>query len=79
MIEVREALRAVLLANNGVPAGARRGRDARTESPSGAPLEARFDLGGTIGVTGPRPRLDGALGRLLAVSCSPSPTGRGAG
>ncbi len=66
VVEVREALRALLLANNGVPlpTGAVETLNAVAID---APLEARFDAGGTIGVTGRDGGVDGALGQLLAV------------
>jgi predicted RNA-binding Zn ribbon-like protein len=66
VVELREALRALLLANNGVPieAGA-----LRTLNDLGArsPLTASFDGSGTIAVTGRDDGIDGALGRLLAI------------
>ena len=66
VVELREAFRALLLANNGVPleAGA---VDVLNQFAERAPLEARFDRAGTIGVAGRRGGLDGALGQLLAV------------
>ncbi len=66
VVELREALRCLLLANNGVPLepGA---VDVLNGFAGGAPLEARFDPTGTIGVTGHRGGFDGALGQLLAV------------
>jgi predicted RNA-binding Zn ribbon-like protein len=66
VVEVREALRALLLANNGVPLepDAVEVLNAVSER---APLEARFDPSGAIGVTGRSGGLDGALGQLLAV------------
>jgi predicted RNA-binding Zn ribbon-like protein len=66
VVEVRESLRAMLLANNGVPL-APDVIDTLNAVASGAPLEARFDPEGTIGVTGRGRGVDGALGRLLAV------------
>jgi predicted RNA-binding Zn ribbon-like protein len=66
VVEVREALRALLLANNGVPLD----EDAvaiLNEVGSRSPLEARFGGEGTITVTGRDGGIDGALGQLLAV------------
>jgi predicted RNA-binding Zn ribbon-like protein len=66
VVAVREALRALLLANNGVPLepDAVEVLNAVSER---APLEARFDPAGRVGVTGRRGGIDGALGQLLAV------------
>jgi predicted RNA-binding Zn ribbon-like protein len=66
VVELREALRQLLLANNGVPLepGA---VDVLNGFAGRAPLEARFDATGTIGVTGHSGGIDGALGQLLAV------------
>jgi predicted RNA-binding Zn ribbon-like protein len=65
-IELREALRALLLANNGEPldAGA---VDVLNTVAQRSPLEARFDPTGAIGVTGRDGGVDGALGQLMAV------------
>jgi predicted RNA-binding Zn ribbon-like protein len=66
VIEVREAIRALLLANNGVPLddGA---VAVLNEVASQSPLEARFGGEGTITVTGRDGGIAGALGQLLAV------------
>jgi predicted RNA-binding Zn ribbon-like protein len=66
VVELREALRALLLANNGVPLESD-AVDVLNGFAGRAPLEARFDPTGTIGVTGHRGGIDGALGQLLAV------------
>jgi predicted RNA-binding Zn ribbon-like protein len=66
VVEVREALRAMLLANNGVPL-ASDAVETLNAVAAGAPLEARFDAEGTIGVTGRDGGVGGALGQLLAV------------
>ena len=66
VVEVREALRALLLANNGEPLddGA---VEVLNDVASRSPLEARFGAEGTISVTGRDGGVDGALGQLLAV------------
>jgi predicted RNA-binding Zn ribbon-like protein len=66
VVKVREALRALLLANNGEPlaAGA---VDVLNDVAGRSPLEARFGAGGTITVTGRAEGVDGALGQLLAI------------
>lgn len=66
VVEFREALRALLLANNGVPLE-RDAVDVLNSVAERSPLEASFDLSGTIGVTGRSGGLDGALGRVMAV------------
>ncbi len=66
VVELREALRALLLANNGVPLEPD-AVEVLNRFAERAPLAARFDAGGTIGVTGRSGGLDGALGQLLAV------------
>jgi predicted RNA-binding Zn ribbon-like protein len=66
VVDLREALRAALLANNGEPLT----EDAvatLNALAARSPLAARFDTSGTIGVTGERGGVDGAIGRLLAV------------
>ena len=66
VVELREALRALLLANNGVdlePAAV----ETLNSFAAAAPLEARFDPTGTIAVTGRDGGVEGALGQLLAV------------
>jgi predicted RNA-binding Zn ribbon-like protein len=65
-VDVREALRALLLANNGEPldpAAVAVLNDVAGRSP----LEAQFGAEGTITVTGRDDGIDGALGQLLAV------------
>jgi predicted RNA-binding Zn ribbon-like protein len=66
VVELREALRASLLANNGAPLepGA---VDVLNAVAKRCPLEARFDRTGTIGVTGREGGVDGALGYLISV------------
>ncbi len=66
VVELREALRALLLANNGVPLDSD-AVDVLNRFAERAPLAASFDAGGTIGVTARSGGLDGALGQLLAV------------
>jgi predicted RNA-binding Zn ribbon-like protein len=66
VVEVREALRALLLANNGEPldeAAVAVLNDVAARSP----LEAQFGTEGTITVTGRDEGVDGALGQLLAI------------
>jgi predicted RNA-binding Zn ribbon-like protein len=66
VIELREALRALLLANNGVPldSGA---VETLNSVAARSPLHARFDATGTIGVTGSSAGIDGALGQLISI------------
>jgi predicted RNA-binding Zn ribbon-like protein len=66
VVELREALRALLLANNGValPAGV---VDTLNDVAARAPLAARFDRSGTIAVSPHENGVDGALGALLAI------------
>jgi predicted RNA-binding Zn ribbon-like protein len=66
VVEVREALRAMLLANNGEPLD-ERAVAVLNDVAQQSPLEARFGEAGTITVTGRDGGLDGALGQLLAV------------
>jgi predicted RNA-binding Zn ribbon-like protein len=66
VIELREAIRALLLANNGVPLESE-AVDVLNAVAERTPLEARFDASGTIGVTGRSAGIDGALGQILAV------------
>jgi predicted RNA-binding Zn ribbon-like protein len=66
VIETREALRALLLGNNGVPLP-RAAVNALNAVAQHIPLTARFDRAGTIGVAGTTRGVDGALGRLLAI------------
>jgi predicted RNA-binding Zn ribbon-like protein len=66
VIEVREALRSLLLANNGEPID--EGAVAVLNRVAGrSPLEAQFGAEGTITVTGRDEGVDGALGQLLAI------------
>jgi predicted RNA-binding Zn ribbon-like protein len=66
VVAVREALRALLLANNGEPLDD--GAVAVLNDVAGrSPLEAQFGVEGTITVTGRDEGVDGALGQLLAV------------
>jgi predicted RNA-binding Zn ribbon-like protein len=66
VLELREALRALLLANNGVPLRAR-DIDTLNDVAARAPLAARFDRSGTIAVSQHDDGVDGALGALLAI------------
>jgi predicted RNA-binding Zn ribbon-like protein len=66
VIELREAIRALLLANNGEPLDPE-AVSTLNAAAERAPLAAHFDPAGTIGVTGRRGGLDGALGQLMAV------------
>jgi predicted RNA-binding Zn ribbon-like protein len=66
VVEVREALRALLLANNGAEL-APETVELLNDVARHAPLEAQFDGGGTIAVAGRRGGVEGALGQLLAV------------
>jgi predicted RNA-binding Zn ribbon-like protein len=66
VVAVREALRSLLLANNGEPldeAAVAVLNDVAARSP----LEAQFGNAGTITVTGRDGGVDGALGQLLAI------------
>jgi predicted RNA-binding Zn ribbon-like protein len=66
VVELRDALRALVMANNGKPVPAE--AVATLNAVSGhAPLAATFDTTGTIAVTGQRGGVDGALGELLAI------------
>jgi predicted RNA-binding Zn ribbon-like protein len=66
VVEVREALRALLLANNGEPLD--EGAVAvLNDVAARSPLEAQFGTEGTITVTGRDEGVDGALGQLLAI------------
>jgi predicted RNA-binding Zn ribbon-like protein len=66
-LEVREALRALLLANNGVEieAGALAPLERAARS---AQLGARFDPDGEARLLAHAPGVDGALGRLVAIA-----------
>jgi predicted RNA-binding Zn ribbon-like protein len=66
MVEMREALRALLLANNGEslePDAV----EVLNSVAGRSPLEARFDATGSVGVTGRDGGVDGALGHVMAV------------
>jgi predicted RNA-binding Zn ribbon-like protein len=65
VVEVREALRALLLANNGEPLESQ-AVDVLNDVAGRSPLEAQFGAAGTITVTGRDEGVDGALGQLLA-------------
>ena len=66
VVEAREALRALLLANNGEPLD--ESAVAVLNDVAGrSPLEAQFGTEGTIAVTGRAEGVDGALGQLLAI------------
>jgi len=64
---VREALRGLLLANNGVPLDPA-ALDAINEASANAELLARFDRSGAAALAPARGGLDGALARLLAIA-----------
>jgi predicted RNA-binding Zn ribbon-like protein len=66
VVELREALRQLLLANNGESLDPRAVEVLNAVSER-APLGARFDVSGEIGVTSQRGGVDGALGQLIAV------------
>jgi predicted RNA-binding Zn ribbon-like protein len=66
VVELREALRALLLANNGEPLDPD-AVEVLNAVAQRSPLEARFEPTGTIGVTGRDGGVDGALGQLIAV------------
>jgi predicted RNA-binding Zn ribbon-like protein len=66
VVAVREALRSLLLANNGEPLDDR-AVAVLNDAASRSPIEARFGGDGTISVTGRDGGVDGALGQLLAV------------
>lgn len=66
VLDVREALRSLLLANNGEPLDG--GAVTVLNDVAGrSPLEAQFGTEGTITVTARDEGVDGALGHLLAV------------
>jgi predicted RNA-binding Zn ribbon-like protein len=66
IVELREAMRALLLANNGEPL-APDAVDVLNAVAAVSPLEARFDATGSIEVSGRDGGIDGALGQLMAV------------
>jgi predicted RNA-binding Zn ribbon-like protein len=63
---VREALRQLLLANNGAPLDPAAVETLNAASRS-AELAVRFDSDGQAAIAPVRPGIDGALGRLLAI------------
>jgi predicted RNA-binding Zn ribbon-like protein len=65
--EAREALRSLLLANNGVPLDPA-ALDTINEASAHAELRARFDPSGSATLTPARTGFDGALARLLAIA-----------
>ncbi len=66
VVELREALRALLLANNGVPLDPHV-VEVLNSVAERSPLHASFDVTGTIGVTGRSAGVDGALGQLISI------------
>jgi predicted RNA-binding Zn ribbon-like protein len=66
VVDVREALRALLLANNGEPL-ADGAVAVLNDVAARSPLEAQFGAEGTITVTGRDEGVEGALGQLLAI------------
>jgi predicted RNA-binding Zn ribbon-like protein len=65
-LDVREALRALLLANNGVPVEAEALVPLERAARAGQ-LAARFSPGGGATLVAEAPGVDGALGRLVAL------------
>ncbi len=65
-LEVREALRALLLANNGVEIEAAALGPLERAARAGQ-LAARFSVGGDAELVAEAPGVDGALGRLVAL------------
>jgi predicted RNA-binding Zn ribbon-like protein len=65
-IELREALRALLLANNGSPPPAQAGK-ALDDAVGRARLRLRFELDGATRLEPEAGGIDGALGRLLVI------------
>ena len=65
-LDVREALRALLLANNGVPVAAEALAPLERASRAGH-LAAAFTSGGSGELVAEAPGVDGALGRLVAI------------
>jgi predicted RNA-binding Zn ribbon-like protein len=66
IVDLREAMRALLLANNGEPLSAD-AVNVLNAIASESPLEARFDTTGGIAVSGRDGGVDGALGHLMAI------------
>jgi predicted RNA-binding Zn ribbon-like protein len=63
---LREALRKLMLANNGAPLDPA-AVDAINSAAKSAELVVRFDAGGSAQLSPVRPGIDAALGRLLAI------------
>ena len=66
-LRVREALRALMYANNGVPDWDRSAVDALNAASKGAELMVRFDPTGDARLVPVRRGVDGALGKLLTI------------
>ena len=66
IVALREAMRALLLANNGEPLSAD-AVEVLNSVAAASPLEARFDATGAIAVSGRDGGVDGAIGQLMAV------------
>ncbi len=66
VVEMREAMRALLLANNGEPLAPAAVKVLNSVA-SRSPLEAHFDPTGAIAVSGRDGGVDGALGQLMAI------------
>jgi predicted RNA-binding Zn ribbon-like protein len=66
-LRVREALRALMYANNGVPDWDRSAVDALNAASKGAELMVRFDPAGEARLVPVRRGVDGALGKLLTI------------
>jgi len=66
-LELREGLRHLLLANNGLPASAE-DRAAFVRAARTAHLDVRFDPDGAARLVAAAPGVDGALGRIVAVA-----------
>jgi predicted RNA-binding Zn ribbon-like protein len=68
-LELREALRRILLANNGGPPDPAAHRTVERVART-AHLSLRFDEGGRARLVAEAPGVDGALGRIVAVVCT---------
>jgi predicted RNA-binding Zn ribbon-like protein len=66
MLELREALRALLLANNGAPADSE-ALASLNRVAEGAALLVRFGASGQARLEPAEPGVDGAIGRILAI------------
>src|SRR3954469_9724615 len=66
-LRVREALRALMYANNGLADWDRSAVDALNAASKGAELMVRFDASGDARLVPVRRGVDGALGRLLTI------------